>query len=115
MSRLQEIIATAQVFAGAVSDAERSVLERLCAGAEAGLRARLREGLTPEDCYDSFVCAAAWLALSGLQSTKSEVESFSAGNLTVKRAPGAANCLSMQAELMMAPYLKDGGFQFRRV
>ncbi len=117
MTRLEDIIATAQVFAGSLTDAQRSILERLCVPSDTALCDPLRDGLTPEDCYDSFVCAAAWMALSGLGGAQnlSGVESFTAGTLSVKHSPGASNCLAMQAEVMMAPYLKHGCFDFRRV
>ena len=116
MTRLEEITATAQVFAGSLNDAPRSVLERLCAAADSALCARLREGLTPEDCYDSFVCAAAWMALAEFgQSRDGGVESFTAGTFSVRRGSGASNCLVTQAEVMMSPYLRDGRFAFRRV
>ena len=41
---------------------ERQTLQRLCAAAEALLREKLRKGVSVEDCYENFVCAAAFLA-----------------------------------------------------
>ncbi len=109
-------MATAQVFAGRVDDAQRSVLERLCASADSALADRLREGLTPADCYDSFVCAAAWLALSQFETTRdSGVEAFTAGTFSVRRGGEAAKRLEVRAETLMRPYLRDGRFEFRRV
>ena len=116
MTRLEEIASTAQAFAGSLTDAQRSVLERLCAAADSALCARLREGITPADCYDSFVCAAAWMALSELsQGRDGDVEAFTAGELSVRRRSGASDCLAAQAEVLMSPYLRDGRFDFRRV
>lgn len=117
MTRLEDIVSTATVFAGSIDAQQRSVLERLCAAADGAMLGRLREDLSPEDCYDSFVCACAWLALARLGGVQeaSGVESFTAGNLSVHRGTGAANCLAMQAEVMMAPYLKDAGFHFQGV
>jgi len=117
MTRLEDIVSTAAVFAGNIDAQQRSVLERLCAGADEAMLGRLRDNLTVEDCYDSFVCACAWLALSQLGSAQDAagVASFTAGSLSVQHAAGASNCLAMQAEVMMAPYLKDGGFHFRGV
>jgi len=111
------MLSTAQVFAGDLSSQQRSVLERLCAVADAALCNRLREGITPEDCYDAFVCAGAWMALAALGNAQnsSGVEAFTAGNLSVRHSAGAANCLAMQAEVLMAPYLRQDGFQFQRV
>ncbi len=116
MSRLEDIISTAAVFAGSISTQQRSILERLCAAADARLAGRLQEGLSPEQCYDSFVCAAAWLALAELETAQSAgIAGFTAGSISVQQTPGASNCLAMQAEVMMAPYLRDAGFQFRGV
>ena len=116
MTRLEDITATAQVFAGTLSEEKRDVLGRLCAAADSAMLGRLREGVTPEDCYDSYVCACAWVALSALDGARDGgVEAFTAGTLSVRRASGAANCLAMQAEVMMSPYVRDGSFAFRRV
>ncbi len=108
---------TARVFAGGLDESREAVLEHLCAAAENSLRARLREDVQPEDCHDAFVCAAAWIALSGLNAVRGSdgVKSFTAGTLTIHRATGAEHCLAMQAEVMMAPYLRDGSFQFQGV
>ena len=116
MTRLEDITATARVFAGTLSDGRAAVLERLCAAADSAMLGRLRDGVTPEDCYDSYVCACAWVALSALDGVRDGgVEAFTAGTLSVRRASGASACLAMQAEVMMAPYVHDGSFAFRRV
>ena len=81
---------------------------------------RLREGLTPEDCKADFIAAASLLALAQLNGVDddAQVEEFKAGDLTVKQGSknrdAASQCLQRQAELMIAPYLKDG-FSFRGV
>ncbi|MBE6932481.1 MAG: hypothetical protein E7464_03745 [Ruminococcaceae bacterium] len=117
MTRLEDIVSTATVFAGPIDAQQRSVLERLCAAADAAMLQRLREDLSPEECYDSFVCACAWLSLARLGSVQEAagVESFTAGSISVQHSGGASNCLAMQAEVMMAPYLKDAGFHFQGV
>lgn len=117
MARVEDILSTALVFAGSISTQQRSALERLCAAADGMMARRLQEGVRPEDCYDSYVCACAWLALSGLSTARgaSGVEAFTAGTLSVKQSPGAANCLQMQAEVLMAPYVRSGSFEFLRV
>ena len=116
MTRLEDITATAKVFAGTLSDDRKAVLERLCAATDSAMLSRLREGVTPADCYDSYVCACAWMALSALDGARDGgVEAFTAGTLSVRRASGASTCLVMQAEVMMSPYLRDGSFAFRRV
>jgi len=49
---------------------------------------------------------------------RGDLEQFTAGDLTVRKATGyddaASKCLRNQAELMIAPYLKDR-FTFRGV
>ena len=116
MTRLEDIAATAQVVAGSLNDAQRSVLERLCAGADSDLCGRLRDGVTPADCYDSYVCAAAWLALSQFQTVRDGgVEAFTAGTFSVRRGGGASDAYVARAEALMTPYLRDGRFDFRRV
>ena len=116
MTRLEDITATARVFAGTLSDDRKAVLERLCAASDSAMLGRLREGVTPADCYDSYVCACAWMALSALDGARDGgVEAFTAGTLSVRRASGASACRAMQAEVMMSPYLRDGSFAFRRV
>lgn len=117
MARLEDIVSTATIFAGSLGEGQRDVLERLCAAADEEMARRLKEGITPEDCYESFTCACAWLALSWLGGARSasEAEAFTAGTLSIRKSSGASNCLKMQAELLMAPYVRTEGFDFRRV
>ena len=97
-----------------------TLLRLLCGASASSLTARLREGLTPEDCKADFIAAASLLALAQLNGVDddTQVEEFKAGDLTVKQGSknrdAASQCLQRQAELMIAPYLKDG-FSFRGV
>ncbi len=116
MTRLEDITATAQVFAGTLSEEKTAVLGRLCAAADSAMLGRLREGVCPADCYDSYVCAAAWLALSQFQTVRDGgVEAFTAGTFSVRRGGGASDAYVARAEALMTPYLRDGRFDFRRV
>ena len=94
------------------------LLKLLCRGAASSLEARLREGLTAEDCKADFVAAASLYALAALSGTSDldRMEEITAGDVTLKRSgsDAAANCLRYQAELMIGPYLKDR-FTFRGV
>lgn len=87
------------------SEEEQAVLATLCAAAEAELQSALRDGITPEDCRDSFCCAAAWLATERFTAGMDAdgVRSFTAGNVSVSRTGGAG--LQKQALQMLAPYL----------
>ena len=117
---------TEKIFALAQSLAHTGVeneaaLRALCQAAEAELTGRLRAGVTAEDCGDPFALAAAWLALSGLAAAGAAggVKRFSAGDVTVEEhgsdAAERSVALRLQAERVMAPYLKDEGFAFRGV
>ena len=118
MSLTQQVYAQAVILAGDLTDHQRRVLEALCTAGTAALTARLRQGLTPADCKADFVAAASLMALAALDSVDEDraVEQITAGDLTIRKGGKAAavNCLRTQADLMMAPYLKDR-FSFRGV
>ena len=118
MSLTQQVYAQAVILAGELTDRQRQVLEALCTAGTAALTARLRTGLTPEDCKADFIAAASLMALAALDGVDEErrAEQITAGDLTIRKGNRAAavNCLRTQAELMMAPYLKDR-FSFRGV
>ena len=119
---LEEITAIASELSHA-AEAEKSVLDKLCAAACEELAGKLREGISKEDCEGAFTCAAAWLAAAALISAREGGEAISslhAGDLSVTRRSGA-ECreqykrLRTQAWELMAPYVKDSGFCFRGV
>ena len=111
MSLTEQIYAQALLLAGELEQKQMDLLQVLCQGANRSLASRLRDGLTPEDCKADFVAAASLFALSALSvaDVKSAVEMFQAGDLSIRRreSDAASNCLRNQAELMIAPYLKD--------
>lgn len=107
----QQVFAQAVLLAGELEEQETDLLQALCAAAAASLSARLKKGITPEDCKADFIAAASLFALSALESAAAggSMEEFRAGDLTVKRSGGSAasNCLRNQAELVILPYLED--------
>lgn len=113
MTLTQQIYAQALLLAGDLEERQSRLLEALAGAITASLTTQLREGLAPEDCKADFIAAASLMALAQLDSVSQEaqVEHFQAGDLTLKRSATARNaasrCLMRQAELMMAPYLKD--------
>ena len=111
MTLSEQIYAQALLLAGELEEKQTQLLRVLCQGAHRALASRLREGLAPEDCKADFVAAASLFALSALSvaDDKSAVEMFQAGDLSIRRKGGdaASNCLRNQAQLMIAPYLKD--------
>ena len=106
---------------GRVGEEELETLEVLCQAAELEVARRLREGLAPEDCGPAYVLGCAWLALAGLAGTETGRTPlrFTAGEVTIQEeggdAPQRAQALRLQAETVLAPYLKDRGFVFRGV
>ena len=118
MTVQEQVFAQALTLAGTVDDRQIRLMEVLCRSAVSALRAQLRDGLEPEDCLSDFVSAASLMALAALDGLDEDrgVEQITAGDLTIRKGSkaAAANCLRTQAELMMAPYIKDG-FLFRGV
>ena len=110
---LDHIVSLAAAIAGP-SDAERPLLEALCASAEDQLKRRLRPGVAPEDCGDALPCA-------GLLPCRSagEPEQFTAGDVSVRTDGGrlcrTAAALRRQAAGMMVPFCEAGDFAFRGV
>ena len=113
MTLTQQIYAQARILVQDMADADQQLLEILCRGAEVSLKAKLRDGITPEDCKADFVAAASLYALASLGDVEEtvQVEEFKAGDLTVRqnreRRDAASNCLQRQADMMILPYLKD--------
>ena len=119
MTLKEQVFAQAALLAGQLEGNQADILEVLCVSATASLTARLNEGLRPEDCKADFIAAASLFALEALNSVKDagSLEQISAGDLTIRKhgsSDAASNCLRNQAELMIAPYLKDR-FCFRGV
>ena len=114
----EQIYTQALLLAGEIPEEQKRMLQILCQGAASALGARLREGLTAEDCKADFIAAASLFALASLNSVDESrnLEVFQAGDMTLRRGKGdaASNCLRSQAQLIIAPYLQDS-FSFRRV
>ena len=113
MSLIEQIQAQALLLAGELAEGQIRILATLCHAAASSLESRLRDGLTPDDCKADFIAAASLLALAAMNSVSGEesAEQISVGDFAVRTSKGkndaASNCLRAQAELMIAPYLKD--------
>ena len=113
MSLIDQIHAQALLLAGELTQRQAHVLAALCHGAASSLESRLRDGLTPDDCKADFIAAASLLALAAMNSVTGEesAEQITVGDFAVRtsksKSDAASNCLRAQAELMIAPYLKD--------
>ncbi len=118
MTLVQQTYAQAVMLSGVEEAVQGQLLQVFCRSSVTSLTARLREGLTPEDCKADFVAAAALYALAALSDADelSGVEQVQMGDLTLRKSNSntAARCLRNQAELIMTPYLQDQ-FGFRRV
>ena len=104
-----QVYAQARLLSGDLDPEQDRMLELLCSSAASALAVRLRDGLRPEDCKADFIAGASLYALAALSECNMETEQVKLGDVTVK-TPGkntAANCLRNQADLIMAPYLKD--------
>ena len=118
MTLKEQVFAQAALLAGQLEGSRLEMLDVLCTATVASLAARLRPGLTAEDCKADFIAAASLYALAALNEVgdTDRLEEISAGDLTLRKssADAAANCLRNQAEIMIVPYLKDR-FSFRGV
>lgn len=111
MTLTEQIYAQALVLIQDSEDDKLPMLEVLCRCAENSLKQNLREGVSPDDCKADFVAAASLYALAALSEMDelAQMEQIKAGDLTLRRGStdSAACCLRYQAEMMMAPYMKD--------
>lgn len=120
MTLKEQVFAQAALLAGQLDARQMDMLNALCTASTVSLAARLKEGLSPDDCKADFIAAASLFALASLNGANDmdQVGQFKAGDLTMSMTQGsrdaASNCLRNQAELMIAPYLKDR-FSFRGV
>lgn len=119
MTLKQQVYAQAALLAGQLDGPQSELLSALCTAATVSLTARLREGLRPEDCKADFIAAASLFALAALNRVREgeSPDQITAGDLTIRKnaaSDPASGVLRNQAELMIAPYLKDR-FTFRGV
>ena len=112
MTLREQVYAQAALLAGQMESERADMLSVLCTASTVSLAARLKDGLRPEDCKADFIAAASLFALAALNGVKdgASLEQISAGDLTIRKggnSDAASNVLRNQAELMIAPYLKD--------
>lgn len=111
----RRIIALCRAMGAAQGQEE--LLLPLAQTVEKQLAARLKAGIRPEDCSAAFPLAAAMLVMDALERCggSGDVTSFTAGELTIHREPGAGPGRSQQALKLLAPWLGDTGFFFQGV
>lgn len=112
MSILQQVQLRARLMSRELTEGEQPLLEAAAMAAMAELTQNLLENVSPEDCGDNFITAAAMLALANMSQMGdgTGVEHLKVGDLTVSRHSGstAASCLRFQAFVLMGPNLKPG-------
>ena len=98
---MRERILELALAAAGGGEAERVLLEPLCAAAELAWQGRLRRGVSLGDCGEALACAAAFTAAADLAAGEGGSVSFSAGDISVK-APGGQERAAAAAELRRA-------------
>ena len=98
----------------AAGGGDRALLEPLCNAAVRAWTARLREGLTAEDCGEAFPCAAAVNAAADRAAGEGGAATISAGDLSVNLGGGQdrarrAEALRQTAERLMEPFVRAAG------
>ncbi|MBO5917750.1 MAG: hypothetical protein J6Q14_03165 [Oscillospiraceae bacterium] len=105
----------ARGMGGWQEEQEEALLCACCAACEQ-LSAALREGVSVQDCADTFALAGAWLALAAMETggTAGQAESFTAGDVSVHTGDSAPRAMTLrrQAWELMAPWVKDRRFLF---
>ena len=88
MSLRDQVLAQAMLLAGELTERQQMVLGALCTATTASLNARLREGLTAEDCKADFIAAASLLALAAMAGIAEDVpvEQITVGDFTVRKS-----------------------------
>jgi hypothetical protein len=114
---MHEIIVELAKSMASPSEAEETLLDKLCAAAEAELAGRLRQGVRAEDCADAFCCAAALLAVSAIVACRDAggAEQFSVGEVSIRTGAGTsarADTLRRQASALLLPFQDDDDFAF---
>ena len=114
----QQVFDRAKLLAGVEEGQQAELLQVFCQAAVTALTARLRSGVTAEDCREDLIAAASLLALAAYSDTDPLVnlQQMQLGDVTIRPGGGgaAAKCLRDQAEMIMLPHC-ESGFSFRGV
>lgn len=120
MDIIDEIFENAKIFSE-VSEEKEPALRLMCSSAHEALSARFCEGIDLAVVHDAYVRGAGLYAASMLVGIdSSDVESFSAGKLSVHKraawaAKSSATAMRRQAELMLRGIIEPENFVFRAV
>ena len=117
----EKIMALARELCGVEEEGDQTLLETLCQAWQQRWTSKLPAGTSPENCQEVFLCAVAFSAAADFLAGQNDgIESFSAGEVTMKREGAAqlaqrAQSLRQTAEKLMEPYTGPAGFCFRGV
>lgn len=118
MALIEQVFAQAVLLADVHGESQQQMLRLFCQAAVSNLSAKLRPGITVEDCKADFVAAGALYALAALSETDpaTNLQRMQIGDVTLVpgSASAASRCLRSQANLIMSPFCTDS-FSFRRV
>ena len=76
----EQVYAQALLLAGGLEKQQEELLKVLVTGTCSSLAARLRQGLTPDDCRADFIAAASLYALSALAEVKDAADDVTETN-----------------------------------
>lgn len=111
MVQLQEI----HILATQLLGEEDARLDSVCVAVCESLRARLRSGVTEDDCAEAFTMAAALYSLSMLKELDDlGLSAFDAGALKLNFRESGGDALSRMAQRILSPWCGDD-FAFRGV
>lgn len=118
MTLTEQVYAQAALLSDVDEGQQEALLMLLCRSAVSRLTARLREGITPEDCKADFIAAGALYALAALTevdpATSAQRVQFGDVSIEPGGSSAASRCLRNQADLIISPYCKEE-FCFRGV
>ena len=98
-----------------MEEGEAQGLSLCCQMAVEELTGMLKQGVTAEDCGDSFALAAAQVALADWWSLNGRPKKFTAGEVTVEEGQVDPAALRRQALHRLTGKLKDSGVALRGV
>lgn len=120
MDIIDEIFKKAKLFLN-IDDEKETVLRLMCASAHEVLSARICDGVILTDVHDRYIRGAGLYAASMMVGIdNSDVESFSAGKLSVHKqsawaSRNSATAMRKQAELMLKGIVEPDNFVFKAV
>lgn len=100
---------TAKDLLGSLTESEETLLFSVCDATRACFAARLRRGVSPQNCAEAFTAAAALCAVAIYrQSVRQGIGSFQAGTVSVSIDRADSDGLICAALRLIAPWTDCG-------